>query len=236
MSHSQTGQQLALNVRPRLAYSSENFVVHSGVRTIIQCTLEHLGQDRGHCLFVYGEERSGKTHLALRLAEEVARCGSFPRLFEPDEFVTALESLSVTAVHSDDVFIVDDAHVYLQQIQPGDSGPFVRFIEALRAQHASVVLCSAKQIEDIPCDDHVKSRLRSGTGLAIGSPLPEEMAALLKGLARQRGIALRKQHIDYLEKRVQRSLPWLVDYFERLAHLSHSLAKGLSAQDLQSIL
>jgi chromosomal replication initiation ATPase DnaA len=225
-----------LNVRPRLAYSSENFVVHLGVKTAIDCTLAHLGQDRGHCLFVQGLPRSGKTHLTLRLAEEIARKGAFPRLFEPEEFSELLIAGTQQDLHSDDVFIVDDVHIYFANVGPGESGPFVNLIERLRARGASIVLLSELEIAALPCDAHVMSRLRSGTGLVIGAPEEGDLPALIASLARQRGIALRRSHVEFLVKRVAKSVPWLVDYFERLAHLSNSLSRGINTQDLQSIL
>lgn len=236
MSIGAQSQQLMLNVRPRLAYSSENFVVHAGVKSVIDCTLAHLGQARGHCLFVHGQPRSGKTHLTLRLAEEIARKGAFPRLFEPEEFSELLSAGAQQDLHSDDVLIVDDVQQYFANIVPGESGPFVNLIEGLRARGATIVLLSELEISALPCDAHVLSRLRSGTGLVMGAPAEEDLPALIGSLARQRGIALRRSHVDFLVKRVAKSLPWLVDYFERLAHLSHSLARGIGTQDLQSVL
>ena len=220
--------QLELKLQPRLLYSPENFVVHDGVRELLSFAVSEAGSDRFSILYIPARPRSGKTHFSLKLALELSNSGFYPIIIEGAKFESEVLQLESRArVDCTSVFIVDDIHASFSASEHTDSGSFVHFIEYLRLRNANVVLLSSMEIDELPVDDHVRSRLVPGKAPAFGNPSEVEMIAILKVMAKQRGVVIREGKLKYLVKRLPRDIPSLERYLDRLVMISDGRGKAI---------
>ena len=210
--------QLALPLRSSLRYQPKQFVLHSGVRDVLLGCIEALRSSQFRICCVVGAARSGRTHFAVRLADELRALydvsvidgGGLKRLIDAAESTISSRSL----------IIVDDADQYLETLRPGDSGPFVRLIEELRVRRAKIVLLLKKAPAEYHFDQHVLSRLNAGGGYFINTPGSKDLADVLLVLARQRGIELDDRKLKFLGRRLRHDIASLEGYLDRLSHLA----------------
>jgi chromosomal replication initiation ATPase DnaA len=212
--------QLALNIATRLAYEPQSFLVHAGVRDGYQALLGLAALSGFRLAFVVGTPRSGKTHFSIRLMEDLVKAGVRPRLLDGDLFASSAYPIREKAFSKDDFLVIDDADRYLEKLRPGDSGEIVAFIEKLRVAGAALVLFGSKEVDDYAFDDHAGSRLAAAIQLRLQAPGDSEVQELLRLMARQRGFSLDQRQIDYLVKRLDRSIAGIENYLDRLISLS----------------
>lgn len=211
----------------RVRYAPENFCVHTGVVGVVDGCRSIFARDAFGLTFIAGAKRSGKTHLSIFLVDVMGKLARFPRLLEGGELGRFLESSDRETFTSEDVFIVDDAHTYLAGLRPGDSGPFVSFVERLRLARAGLVLVSGESLDHFSFDDHVRSRLSPGAGLDISPPAESDMPSLIDTMARQRGIRLKERTIGFVVRRLGRDIGALERYFDRVQHLADVLGQSV---------
>ena len=199
--------QLSLNIPGRLVYSSKGFCLHSGVRDLFAKSQALLTQNRFSLCFIYGAARSGKTHCAVALEDALASQGASVFTVDgPDLSNWISERIARTALRGTEVILVDDAHLYLEAILPGQSGEFVNLVEAARRGKAKIVLFSSKELAQFGFDDHVRSRIVPGDGLRIGAPVEEELAEIFGLMAKQRGMIFSARKLEYWLKRIGRDI------------------------------
>lgn len=220
-------RQLPLQMTTRVRYAADNFLRHHGVAALVESCRTFCAADAFALGFVVGPRRSGKTHLAIHLLDAVGAVARFPRLLEGGEFGQFINSVGVEPFASEDLFIVDDAHTYLETLGAGDSGPFVAFVEKLRLARAGLILLSRQPLEAFRFDEHVRSRLIPGAGLVIGPPADEDMPKLIEMMAKQRGIKLKERKIDYVVRRLGRDIGAIERYFDRVRHLADVLGQAV---------
>ncbi|MCB9030214.1 MAG: hypothetical protein H6619_04120 [Deltaproteobacteria bacterium] len=226
-------EQVGLNIVPRLRYTPENFVFHSGTEQAWDACISQLPLDSFQICYLHAANRYGKTHFSIALSDWLAKREMFPKLMDGLSFEKWLlqnflnDSKHIRTVDPSEVIIVDDADLYFDKITPGLSGPFVNFVETYRTAKAGIVFLSSKSIDALPCDNHVISRLKAGAGLSILAPSPEELPKILSALAKQRGVKLTERNILFLEKRLARDITSLEHYLDRLLHLSQALGKSI---------
>lgn len=220
-------RQLPLNILGRLAYSPDNFVLHSGNRSAYDECVAQYGRDNFRVSFIRGGARSGKTHLSISLSDALSKRGFFPRLVEGAELGGWIElRLAAAPFEQDEVVVVDDVDHYLAGILPGSSGPFVAMVEQLRLERAGLIMFSTATLDDLPCDEHVKSRLVPGLS-SLGGPEAEEMQKILKAMALQRGLSLTGRQIAFLAKRVGRDVGSIEQCLGNINFLSQLLGKSI---------
>ena len=219
--------QLSLNITPCLAYSSENFMLHQGVKTTFEGCLALIGSAAFRIGFIVGGPRCGKTHFSIKVSDTLVGQGAHPRLIEGSGLGEWIQSHADMQFIHDDVLIVDDAQHYLSRLGPGDSGELVAFIEKLRVSRAALILLSSQAIDRFSFDDHIRSRLLPGDGFEVAAPKPDDMAELLRLMAKQRGLSLSDRKVDFLEKRIPRDIAEIEAYLERLEGLSRVTGKRI---------
>lgn len=214
-------EQVALNVTPRLSYAAENFVLHAGISPDFERCVALLQRPAFSICFYTGAAGSGKTHLALKLAEVLLSAAYDTRSIEAQEFLALLEAGQKSwAVSEKTVFIIDQAEQCLDALSGQDSGKFVDFIEHLRQRQAGVVFLSAKNLCEFGFDQHIRSRLLPGDGFSIHSPAEQDLPGLLAAMLAQRGIALSERKLVFLAKRLPRDTAAIAEYLSRLEHLA----------------
>lgn len=220
--------QIPLDIIPRLPYVPGNFVIHKGVEQIHMQCLQTIEQDRFSIIWIEGDKRSGKTHLAVRICDEVIKIGKFPRLLELSCLEDDTNQVLSESANSGEVVIVDDVDRYLNKNPKIGSGEFVNFVEGLRLHQVPVIFLSGQSSGSLPCDEHVMSRIRSGMPFKIGAPDDGDLVTLIKAMAHQRGFALSENRISFISRRVRRDLASIEEYFDRVQHLSSVLSRSLS--------
>lgn len=226
-----TSSQLPLNLTPRFSYSIRNFVWHTGVTELAAQVTALLESSPPRFSFIYGEKRSGKTHFSIALADRLIARGLRPVLLEGSEFSRLVLTEQIRLLEKE-TLVVDDCEVLFNELGAGDSGPVVRFFEALRVNEIGLVLLSGKQIVELPCDEHITSRLRGCAQMQIAAPEYENVPKVLDCMAKQRGLSLGGRRLKFLEKRVSRSIPEIEDYLSRLAYLADLLGKRVNFSTL----
>ena len=218
-------RQLALPIRPALAYSPEGFVCHSGVVPVLT-ELAALGRRTDFAIrYIEGVRRSGKTHMSLKLHADLVDAG---RLVVMVDGTAGRDSLRLgRGVTAGTAVLIDDADRLIDSLRPEDEGLFVTLVEQLRAAGGQIFLFGSKSVADLTTDDHVRSRLRTAAGVAIEAPGEDDIRPLLAALARQRGLQLKGRELAFLTKRLGRDIQSLEYYLERLQHLSQVLSQPI---------
>lgn len=217
--------QLPLDIQERIPYEPNQFIMHGGVASIYDELLALMNRNEFRIAFVHGDSRTGKTHLSLKLADDLIGRGRVPHLYEADAQGSFLTRPNIATLGHQDVFLIDNAELYLNTLLPGNSGAMVRFIEELRVASAAVIFFSSTPLSDLSADEHVLSRFIPGQGFTIRDPWPQDMPELLEAMARQRGRSLTERKITFLEKRLPRSFAAMEHYLERLGYLSRLSGK-----------
>ncbi len=216
-------RQLSLEIIPRLAYSPDGFYLHSGISEVSRAVEKLLLESSFQIIKIKGSARSGKTHLSLYFADLAYRKMRFPRLLDGDQFASWIDQrMERSQIHSDEVIIVDDADSYLRNLRPGDSGPFVNFVEACRKKGAKILFLLNDSGEAFAYDEHVASRLLAGHEYQIAQPSDEELSELTLRLARQRGMSLTERHTQYLARRIPRNIEAVEKYLDRVSRMAQS--------------
>jgi chromosomal replication initiation ATPase DnaA len=214
--------QLYLNIKERITYSADNYICHAGVEDVIAAFESSLVDDGFSILYVTGTRRTGKTHTAITCSDRAIKAGFLPHMLEG---TSAASWLAADNASSRSVVIIDDADQYLNKVLPGQSGIFVNCIERHRILGSTIVLFSQLEHTELPCDEHVISRLIPGIGFTLGAPPEDSVKDLLKVLARQRGMQLSEKKLLFAARRLARDIRSLEDYLDRVYQLSRTLGK-----------
>ncbi len=209
-----------------LNYSPREFVAHAGVCTLVAHLREAAKRDQFSLLFVQGAARTGKTHLAIYVSDLLGGEGCYPRIIEGRELAERIAELN--PVDATEVLILDDAHHYLDNVTPGESGPMVRLVESYRRACAKIIILSSKPLGEFQFDQHISSRLSSGAASVIADPAAQEMERLVTAMARQRGLKLSEKKIQYLVGRLNRSVSAVEEYLEKLGYLARVLGRNIN--------
>lgn len=220
--------QLQLQIVPRLAYSASNFVVHAGTRGLIDDLRSTLEREQFSLTVLHGGEKRGKTHLSIRLADEMAQRAIFPHLVDGSEFSAWItQRISDSREPRGEVVIVDDADRYFTTAAAADSGPFVNIVELFRRHGGAFVFIVSKDLDQLGCDPHVMSRLRAGAQLSLGLPDGADMQELIYTMAVQRGISLTERKVEFLARRLGRDIAAIDEYLHRASQLAAASGKPL---------
>lgn len=208
--------QLNLGIQDKVAYKPYNFMWHLGVSSLLFQVTDVLLEERFQICFINGGKSSGKSHLMVVLVEELQKRGAEPIYLNGETLTSFLDDqFADLSVSSKSVFVVDDLDLYLNATAAINSGQFVNFVERLRNESAKLVFTSSLSISELTCDEHVRSRLLPGVGYTIGNPACEEMDILIKQMGHQRGLSLSDRHIDFLSKRLPKSVSECCNFFDR---------------------
>lgn len=223
--------QVPLKLVPRLRYHGPNFVKHAGVSELCRLAEAMLVQQSFGVISAVGAARSGKTHFAIWLCHQAYAGGRLPTLLSGADFAAWLADERPFDLGRE-LVVVDDADLYLSKLLPGQSGPFVGFVERLRVAQGMLVLLSSQGLESMPCDEHVFSRIRLGLQ-QFGPPHDEQVSELLVALALQRGLKLPARCVQFLSRRLRRDVAALEAYLQRLHYLAQVLGKSIKFEVIQ---
>jgi chromosomal replication initiation ATPase DnaA len=214
--------QLGLNLTERIPYDAKGFVSHHGVSEALLDAHAAAQINGFSSRFYVGASRSGKTHLSVRIGDDISKqSGVIPRFIDGTNIETFLTQTSHTlALSRFDAFLIDDVQVYLEKLHEGMSGPFVAFYEAVRVAGGKLYFFSSQPKESFSVDNHILSRLNASVAPEITAPEEDEIPAIINAMAKQRGIQLKEKKIDFVSRRVPRDIIGIENYLSRVLHLS----------------
>jgi chromosomal replication initiation ATPase DnaA len=212
-------KQVPLAVHARLPYSKNGYLIHAGVKQLVDQVIHSFSTPKFQIAYAYGGKRSGKTHTAVYLAEY---------FLEQDKSVLLTEACSVPANTAYEIYIFDQSEKFFENISKTGSGPFVSLIEKLRLECKKIIFFSSVKIEEMKCDEHVMSRLLAGYSYEIGAIDADQNEQLIKRLSIQRGVNLTPRKIQFISKRLGRDIMNIEKYLENTVKTAQTEHRALS--------
>jgi chromosomal replication initiation ATPase DnaA len=227
--------QLTLTFGETLAYSSETFVAHAGVREVAETLLTLSAEGRFALLHVHGLPGAGKTHLSVYCAGLLQSLGCSVEVVpasEAQEWIRTRTSSS--HIKQGSVLCVDDAGDWLSQ--PHAEGGFTAAADLLTQAKGLLVLISSVPVADLKVSQQIKSRLVAGVQLQMGPPEEGDLDLILRAMSKQRGLKLTEPKRRFILARVPRTVPALSRYMTRLFDLGQRAPSSTSFEVLSEAL
>lgn len=184
----QVPNQLKLDLPAPHLYRPGLFLEHQGVTEIVGQAKLALASGKARLLWIEGAKRSGKTHL-VSVIDEISRgLGLRLCLLAGAQLAGLLGELTEEDLLGYAGVVIDDIDIYLQSVGPGHSGQLVNLLELCRNSSRVVFALSSTALSELPCDNHVISRLRGATIALLGPPADSELPLVIDIMAKQRGV------------------------------------------------
>lgn len=226
--------QLSLGLPMPISYAPHLYVRHPLVQPFFDTALHQ--QNRYRLLLLTGAPRSGKTHALQVVAAALSQQGNVVRLVEGRELLQKSAELVGCTVTPDSALLIDDLEKVFAGISEQDLGKFVAVVEHWRAGGGSII-CSTTcrelaliMPESIPLElrNHVMTRLREGVPFLLQEPDDAHFAQVVEAMLLQRSIKLPKKSINFLVKRLPRSIAAVEEYISSLDYLSSVLGEDIT--------
>jgi chromosomal replication initiation ATPase DnaA len=227
--------QLTLTFGETLAYSSETFVAHSGVREIAETLVTLAAERRFALVYIHGLNNSGKTHLSVYCAGLLQSLGRSVDVLAPDaanEWFIRSQPRKRSKPNSS--LFIDDAERWI--VSRDAEGGFTAVADAVLQAQGLLVLLSSVPAVDVHASGQIKSRLVAGVQLQIGSPEERDLDLILQAMSAQRGLKLTEPKRRFILARVTRTVPALADYMARLYKTGQQSSSSTSFEVLASAL
>jgi chromosomal replication initiation ATPase DnaA len=223
--------QLSFEFTDALTYSSDAFVAHDGVLHIVDTLVTLVSEQRFAVLCVHGPEGIGKTHLGVYCAGLVQALNRPVVIVRGDEIAAWLRSKSGgQALSKGEVVIIDDAAEWLQA--KGCEPIFTALADRVLHSKGLVLLLSRYSADDLSLTPQVRSRLVAGVHLAFGPAQERHLDAILRAMAKQRGLSLTPAKRGFILTRVPRNIEAFTRYFTKLQRVAQGAASSTSMKVL----
>jgi chromosomal replication initiation ATPase DnaA len=227
--------QLTLTFGETLAYSSETFVAHIGVREITETLITLAAEQRFALVYINGSPASGKTHLSVYCAGLLQSLGrSVEFLSEANANPWLLDAAARTRARKGGVFIVDDAERWISQ--PAAEGVFTAVADYVLQEKGLLVLLSSLSANAVNAPIQIRSRLAAGVQLMINEPEERDLDAILRAMSAQRGLKLTEVKRRFILARVPRTVPALTRYLTKLKEVGQMAPSSTSFEVLAQAL
>lgn len=231
--------QLGLFLRHRLSYSPHNFVLHTGVKDVVDSVLSAVESTSSFSFsIINGDSRSGKTHLLIHLIQKFLDAKRLPSLYDGMEFVQIIEEQGrkTDPLPQRSIFLIDDCYDYFFGLKKGDSGAFINFYEKVQCSDSSLIFTSSGNLKTLPCGDDIQSRFSFAHCFALGRPMETDMPELVLSFAEQRGVKLKSAQVQFIAKRIGNDIVECENFFNRVVHLSQVSGKKLKYELFEELL
>ena len=220
--------QLTLTFGETVSYSSDTFIAHTGSREIADTLITLSAERRFAVVYIHGTPKSGKTHLSVYCAGLLRSLQAAVDVVSGDKASEwYIERVSRSrAVKNGQCLIVDDAERWISN--PTAEGGFTVVADAISHANGLLVLISAVSAEKLQVSAQIKSRLKAGVRLELGACEDSVLDSILKAMCAQRGLKLSEAKRRFVLARVNRSIPALSKFIERLQELGRSAPASTS--------
>ena len=224
-------EQLTLDLDVQAGPSLGSFVAGPNQAAISHLTLwvgaHHGAAQRSPVpTYLWGDAGSGKTHLLLAVRQALAVRGEAagwldPAMVEPPEFDQRWS-----------VLLLDDVQFYNQVQQ---QAAFNWFVNAQTHQRA-VMAAGSLPPADLPLREDVRTRLGWGHLFKLEVLGEADRRAVLQQRARERGLSLSGEVLDFMLHRFSRDLGSLMELLDRLDHFSLQTHRAITVPLLKAML
>lgn len=227
--------QLTLTFGETLAYSSETFVAHAGVREIAETLVTLAAEQRFALIYIHGLTSTGKTHLSVYCAGLLQSLARSVEVLSPTAARAWLAQRSnQQRAHPGSSLVIDDAERWIGL--PAAEGEFTAVADAILQAKGLLVLLSSEPAHAVKAAAHVKSRLAAGVQLQIGDPDEHDLDAILRAMSAQRGLKLTAPKRRFILARLPRTVPALTEYMSRLYKAGQQASSSTSFEVLSQAL
>ena len=228
--------QLVLPMGVDEAHDLDNFIDTPNRELVAYLKQKLLKRSSGHlegfsAYLVHGEASAGKSHLLDALAQWVGRCSGEAVLLK--SMVDLKRTIDWD--HQNRVYLLDDLEGFCSE--PDDERELMGFIERLKQNHASLVISAATAVPGLGIRlPDLRSRLLAIEGFEL-QPLGEaERREVVRTRARQRGIILSDEVLNWLFSHTDRELGIMLDLLERIDLLSLAEKRRVTIPLIKSLL
>lgn len=212
--------QLLLNIAPDWIPALDNFVAGRNVEllSVLRQALDGTAGER--CLYLWGEEGSGKSHLLQAVVERARACGQGA--------IYARGSVPEAA----QVVAVDDA----ESLDGGGQIELFELYNRMRENAALLLVSGAVPPAQLNLRDDLRTRLGWGLVYQVHGLNDEEKARALEHHAQARGLILPYEVTQYLLRHGRRDLPGLLVVLDALDNHCLRLKRGASVPLLKEVM
>ena len=214
----------------------DNFVDTPNRELLAYLKQQLLKRSAGHlqqfsAYLVHGAPGSGKSHLLAGLTQWVGQCGGEAVLLKT---MTDLKR-TIDWDHQDRVYLLDDLEVFCAI--PEDQRELTSFIERLKQNNASLVISARRAVPamEIRLPD-LRSRLLAMQSFELRALDEAQRREVLRARARQRGIKLGDEVLNWLFAHTDRELGSLLDLLEQIDLLSLAEKRRVTIPLIKSLL
>jgi DnaA-homolog protein len=175
-------------------------------------------KEKNHRLYIWGESGTGKSHL-LQAACKAATDNNLQVAYIPLKQISELSAEMLHDLGELDLVCVDDLESVIGQIEWQQGLTWL--YNELRDNNHSMIISGNKTPTTIELEvEDLKSRLGWDQVVQIQSPSDELKIEILKQKANARSFELSDEVIEFLIRRVDRSLSSLIEILDKIDHAS----------------
>ncbi|MCE9632753.1 MAG: DnaA regulatory inactivator Hda [Methylophilales bacterium] len=210
-------KQLLLDIKPVPAPTLQNFVVGSNGE-LLQTLLNLIEGTQGqHSLTLWGEAGSGKSHLLHAVTSFVAEHG--------------ISAIYLDAPQAETINLLEHSLVALDNAQNLDETSQIALFNLFnryREQGKTLIVAVPVAPAQLALRDDIKTRLAWGLVYQVLSLSDTEKAQALKRHARERGMNLPDDVVEYFLRHMKRDLPTLMTILDALDDWSLTAKKPVT--------
>jgi DnaA family protein len=222
---------LPLGISERFTFA--NFVaVHN--EHILRSLKTYIRDGKSGFLYLWGKAGTGKTHLLHASCNESAQLKRNP-IYLPLTQYLDLEPEIFSSMENQDLVCIDDIH-YVEGKEEWEKELFYLY-NRLQELGGLLIVTSIFSPSGSTFDlADLKSRLSSGIIYHLVDLDDEQKLIVVKEKAKQRGVELSNDVLEYLGKRVTRDLNNLLSWLDRLDEASLSAKRKITVPLLRELL
>jgi DnaA-homolog protein len=217
-------RQLLLEINPGVTPSLDNFVVGRNAEVLNSLRDMASGAGMERFIYLWGDAGCGKTHLLRAVTSAYSTGRAIYRLCEP--------GMGFGGAQGADLLAVDN----VQHLT--DSGQITLFnvYNEMREGNGMLLVSGDVPPAQLSLRGDLKTRLAWGLVYQLHGLSPAETAAALQRHARDRGMRLTDEVIEYMFNLWQRDLPSLLAVLDKLDRYSLETKKPVSVSLLKQVL
>jgi DnaA family protein len=165
-------------------------------------------------IFLWGEDKSGKSHLLQACCYQLAEQGLHAS-YLPLKALSLYGTRILSGLHNSDLIVIDDIDVVL-----GDKDweeALFNLVNNALSSGQRLLFSATENPHDLKCHlPDLSSRLIGGSNYQITALSNQEKPKILQSRAQQRGFSLDDRVIDYIYKRYPHDMESLLEILDRL--------------------
>lgn len=191
-------------------YSEQNSQVYFILKAFSQAK-QQIGMQQ---IFLWGDEKTGKSHLLQACCYQLAEQGLHAS-YLPLNVLSLYGIQILSGLHTSNLIVIDDLETVL-----GDKSwemALVNLINQSRTLDQRLLFSASKKPSDLNCAlPELFTRLGVGADYELIGLTNEEKPQILKSRAQQRGFTLDDRVVDYISKHYPQDMKSLLEILDKL--------------------